>query len=116
MLDGCTASVRECLPALTAFTEATSLLDMLVNGFASTISGSTRNYVRPRFTVDGPLAIQNGRHPVACALMHEEGREFVANSSFMSDATSFVVLTGENMSGKVPLSIATVRMHALLIF
>jgi DNA mismatch repair ATPase MutS len=100
VLDGCTASVRECLPALTAFSEAVSLLDMITNAFATLVSGSARPYVRPQLSVDGPLAIQNGRHPVACALMHEEGREFVANSTFLSDAASLVVLTGCNMSGK----------------
>ena len=122
VLDGCTATVRDALPALSAFSEAVSLLDMVVNAFAMTVSGSERKYVRPQLTLDGPVAIQNGRHPVACAQMHAEGRVFVANSTFLTDASSFgahaallggsawparsrvgicaVVLTGCNMSGK----------------
>ena len=118
--DGVMVSVRDALPALTAFSEAVSLLDVIVNAFATTVSGSTLPFVRPRLTLDGPLAIGNGRHPVACAHMRAEGREFVANSTFLSDAASFgvfcvctvikcngtepcvlpVVITGANMSGK----------------
>lgn len=123
--DGVVASVRDALPALTAFAEAISLLDMVVNAFAATISGSVLPFVRPRLTLDGPLAIGNGRHPVACAHMRSEGREYVPNSTFISDAASFgewqspcalpmhvklkltlrrlcdaVVITGANMAGK----------------
>ena len=123
--DGVVVAVRDALPALTAFSEAVSLLDVLVNAFAATVSGSALPFVRPRLTLDGPLAIGNGRHPVACAHMRAEGREFVANSSFCSDSASFgasfcgwrgvdcmptaaqlsraccaVVITGANMSGK----------------
>ncbi len=87
--DGVVASVRDALPALTAFAEAISLLDMVVNAFAATISGSVLPFVRPRLTLDGPLAIGNGRHPVACAHMRSEGREYVPNSTFISDAASF---------------------------
>ena len=119
--DGMVVSVRDALPALTAFSEAVSLLDVIVNAFAATVSGSALPFVRPRLTFDGPLAIANGRHPVACAHMRAEGREFVANSTFLNDAASFgasfggggprsaavlsrpwcaVVITGANMSGK----------------
>ena len=119
--DGVVVSVRDALPALTAFSEAVSLLDVIVNAFAATVSGSALPFVRPRLTFDGPLAIANGRHPVACAHMRAEGREFVANSTFLNDAASFgascwmsgpqtaavlshalgaVVITGANMSGK----------------
>jgi len=87
--DGVMVSVRDALPALTAFSEAVSLLDVIVNAFAATVSGSTLPFVRPRLTLDGPLAISNGRHPVACAHLRAEGREFVANSTFLSDAASF---------------------------
>ena len=87
--DGVMVSVRDALPALTAFSEAVSLLDVIVNAFAATVSGSTLPFVRPHLTLDGPLAISNGRHPVACAHLRAEGREFLANSTFLSDAASF---------------------------
>jgi DNA mismatch repair protein MSH4 len=101
VVDGCVATVRERLPALVAFSEASSMLDMLVNAFGFTISSCERPYVRPQFTrADGPLAIQAGVHPVACARMHDTGKQFVANSAFLSDAASHVVISGANMSGK----------------
>jgi DNA mismatch repair protein MSH4 len=88
--DGVVVSgVRDALPALTAFAEAVSLLDMIVNAFAAMVSGSVLPFSRPRITLDGPVAIGNGRHPVACAHMRAEGREFVPNSTFISDAASF---------------------------
>ena len=37
--DGVVVSVRDALPALTAFSEAVSLLDVIVNAFAATVSG-----------------------------------------------------------------------------
>ena len=130
--DGMVVSVRDALPALTAFSEAVSLLDVIVNAFAATVSGSALPFVRPRLTLDGPLAIANGRHPVACAHMRAEGREFVANSTFLNDAASFgasfggsgprsaavlslawcaVVITGANMSGKTTY-LKQVRVNA----
>lgn len=100
ILDGCKAAVRGCLPALVAYSEAVSLLDMLLS-FATTVSTSVRSFVRPRFTVDGPLAIQNGRHPMACASMASAGTSFVGNSVLLSKSAPLVVVTGANMSGKV---------------
>ena len=100
VVDGVLSTVRERLPALVAFSEASSMLDMLVNAFGITVSGCERPYVRPQFTPDGPLAIQAGRHPVACARMHDGGKLFVANSAFLSEAASHVVVSGANMSGK----------------
>lgn len=107
--DGMLVSVRDALPALTAFSEAVSLLDMVVNAFAATVSGSTLPFVRPRLTLNGPLAIGNGRHPVACAHMLAEGRDFVPNSSYISDVASFGAPCGPRADAPKSLSSASAR-------
>lgn len=51
--------------------------------------------VRPEFT--DTLAVKNGRHPI---LERMVGHQPVANNSYISSGSNFVVITGPNMSGK----------------
>jgi DNA mismatch repair protein MSH4 len=113
VVDSVSAAVRHLLPALTAVSEAVSLLDMLVNGFAATVAGSQRPYTRPRFTIDGPLALENARHPVSCA--EPGGGAVVPNSVFLSDSGSYILVTGANGAGKTTylktIAVAVVLAH-----
>ncbi len=98
-LDSCAAIVRDHLPALTALSEALSLLDLLLS-FATFVAGCGRRYVRPLFSTDGPIAVQNGRHPTLETLPHYAESPFVANHAFLSDTSSLVFVAGPNMAGK----------------
>ncbi|KAL1548977.1 MutS protein msh4, variant 3 [Salvia divinorum] len=89
--------IRKDVSLLTSLAEVLCLLDMMVNSFAHTISTNPVNiYTRPKFTYDGPLAIDSGRHPI----LENVHNEFVANNIFLSEASNMVVVTGPNMSGK----------------
>ena len=100
VLDACFAMVREHLPSMTALSELLALLDVLV-AFASTVSGSGRQWTRPLFSsADGPIAVQSGRHAVQETLPQHAEVPFVANHTFLSNTASLVMVTGPNMSGK----------------
>ncbi|KIZ06394.1 DNA mismatch repair protein MSH4 [Monoraphidium neglectum] len=49
--------------------DSVALLDMLVSFFQA-VTGSPHEYVRPRITPSGPLAVTAGRHPLLEALLH----------------------------------------------
>ncbi|KAJ0106190.1 hypothetical protein Patl1_18459 [Pistacia atlantica] len=58
-------SIREDVSVLTLLAEVLCLLDMIVNSFAHTISTKpVDRYTRPKFTENGPIAIDSGRHPI----------------------------------------------------
>ena len=58
-------------------------------------------YTRPDFTADGPLAVEDGRHPMLEETTGDDGSGvFVPNSTFLSTAFPFSVVTGPNMAGK----------------
>ncbi|KAM9801441.1 mutS protein homolog 4 [Neosynchiropus ocellatus] len=86
------STVHENIHCLYKLSEAVSMLDMLLSlANACTLS----DYVRPEFT--DTLAIKGGRHPI---LERMSGQQTVANNSFVSEGSNFVVITGPNMSGK----------------
>jgi hypothetical protein len=87
--------------------------------------GSPHEYVRPRITRSGPLAITAGRHPMIEALLHSRHgggaappaaalpapagdgpiagggpRAFIANDTYISEAASLHLIAGPNMAGK----------------
>ena len=117
VIDDLVTRVRENFAALGALSSAVSLLDMLL-AFAHRVTASPAPYVRPEFTSDGPLAIEEGRHPVLEETVASlsslstgggggdgdgiinNGSTYVANSTFISPAFPFSVVTGPNMSGK----------------
>lgn len=61
--------------------------------------GVERHYVRPEIAEDGVIAFQNGRHPVAEAIM--ETGTFVANNCALDEGENrMMLITGPNMAGK----------------
>ncbi|KAK2983002.1 hypothetical protein RJ640_012877 [Escallonia rubra] len=90
-------AIREDVSVLTLLAEVLCLLDMIVNSFAHTISTKpVDRYTRPEFSVNGPLAIDAGRHPILESIHND----FVPNNIFLSEASNMVIVTGPNMSGK----------------
>ncbi|CAL9107996.1 unnamed protein product [Musa textilis] len=96
-LEGLIDVIRNDISMLTLLAEVLNLLDMIVNSFAHIISTKpVDRYTRPEFTDNGPVAIDAGRHPILESL-HSD---FVPNNLFLSEASSMVIVTGPNMSGK----------------
>nr|XP_017235753.1 PREDICTED: DNA mismatch repair protein MSH4 isoform X3 [Daucus carota subsp. sativus] len=90
-------AIRKEVSALTLLAEVLCLLDMIVNSFANMISTKpVDRYTRPRFTDNGPLAIDAGRHPI----LESVHNEFTPNNLFLSEASNVVIVMGPNMSGK----------------
>ncbi len=57
------------------------------------------SYVRPELTMDGEIAIKEGRHPVVERSLVDSS--FVPNDTCLSnDDAQLIILTGPNMSGK----------------
>ncbi|XP_057853296.2 DNA mismatch repair protein MSH4 isoform X2 [Cryptomeria japonica] len=97
-LEGLIDSVREDIFFLILLSESLCLLDMIVNSFAHMIlSKPVDHYTRPEFTENGPMAIEAGRHPVIECI---RPGGFVANNTFLSEASNMVIIMGPNMSGK----------------
>ncbi|XP_053729471.1 mutS protein homolog 4 isoform X2 [Synchiropus splendidus] len=86
------STIHENIHCLYKLSEAVSMLDMLLSlANACTLS----DYVRPEFT--DTLAIKGGRHPI---LERMSVQQTVANNSFISEGSNFIIITGPNMSGK----------------
>ncbi|KAM6969250.1 mutS protein homolog 4 [Tautogolabrus adspersus] len=86
------STIHQHIHCLYKLSDAVSMLDMLLSlANACTIS----DYVRPEFT--DTLAIKQGRHPI---LERMPGQQPVANNSYISEGSNFVIITGPNMSGK----------------
>lgn len=94
------SKVADRLEELLAAARETSKID----AFQSLARSATvYGWIKPVFTDDGILAIEEGRHPVVEA--HLPGGEFVPNSITLSCAESaadpsFALITGPNMAGK----------------
>ncbi|GMQ04857.1 hypothetical protein CsSME_00050130 [Camellia sinensis var. sinensis] len=96
-LEALADAIREDVSVLTLLAEVLSLLDMIVNSFAHTISTKpVDRYVRPQFTDNGPLAIDAGRHPILESIHND----FVPNNLFLSKASNMIIVMGPNMCGK----------------
>ncbi|XP_058842577.1 mutS protein homolog 4-like [Acipenser ruthenus] len=86
------SSIHEHVHCLYKLSDAVSMLDMLLSlANACTVS----DYVRPEFT--DTLAIKQGRHPI---LERISGQQPISNSSYISEGSNFILITGPNMSGK----------------
>uniref|UniRef100_A0A673CD09 MutS homolog 4 n=1 Tax=Sphaeramia orbicularis TaxID=375764 RepID=A0A673CD09_9TELE len=86
------STIHRHIHCLYKLSDAVSMLDMLLSlANACTLS----DYVRPEFT--DTLAIKQGRHPI---LERIAGQQPVANNSYISEGSNFVIITGPNMSGK----------------
>ncbi len=58
-------------------------------------------YTRPRFSAEGILRIEAGRHPVIEHLMLQESQRFLPNDLYLDRQKQFLaIITGPNMGGK----------------
>ncbi|MEK4667360.1 DNA mismatch repair protein MutS [Niallia sp. FSL R7-0271] len=88
-------TVKDYIPRLQMLAKTVSALDVL-QCFA-TVS-EDRRYVKPAFSSERVLHIQNGRHPVVEKVMNSQS--YVANSCLMDADRELLLITGPNMSGK----------------
>ncbi|WP_108669319.1 DNA mismatch repair protein MutS [Peribacillus acanthi] len=87
--------VKGYIPRLQRLARTISEIDVL-QCFA-TIS-ETRKYVKPTFTDDRTIFIEEGRHPVVEKVM--KSQEYVPNDCYMDSERDILLITGPNMSGK----------------
>lgn len=87
--------VKEFIPRLQALAKTISELDVL-QSFA-TIS-EERHYVKPVFSEERKIVLQNGRHPVVEKVL--QSQEYVPNDCYMDTEREVLLITGPNMSGK----------------
>ncbi|GAA5887912.1 hypothetical protein JCM6882_000800 [Rhodosporidiobolus microsporus] len=107
ILDEMFDEIRGHIACLYRCAEGLAMLDMLA-AFAD-VSGKN-NYVRPEWT--DTLAIKAGRHPLHEAFRMSDG-SFVPNDTYASDAASFQLIFGPNMSGKSTLLRQTALLHVM---
>ncbi|TRZ38564.1 DNA mismatch repair protein MutS [Niallia circulans] len=88
-------TVKDFIPRLQILAKTVSALDVL-QCFA-TVS-EERRYVKPAFSSERILSIQNGRHPVVEKVMNSQS--YVANGCLMDRDRELLLITGPNMSGK----------------
>lgn len=88
-------TVKDYIPRLQMLAKTVSALDVL-QCFA-TVS-EERRYVKPAFSSERVLSIQNGRHPVVEKVMNSQS--YVANGCLMDGDRELLLITGPNMSGK----------------
>jgi DNA mismatch repair protein MutS len=85
------ATVKQCAASVAE-------LDLSV-GFATLATEA--GYTRPRFSMDGVMRIEGGRHPVIEHLMRQESQQFLANDLYLDrEANTLAIITGPNMGGK----------------
>ena len=90
ILEDLVAVLRNYIGVLLKMADAIALLDML-RSFAHQVSLSD-SFCRPEFA-EGPLAIRQGRHPMAASFL--KSRDFVPNNTMIHASTaSFNIITG----------------------
>ncbi len=90
---------------------AAAIAELDVSAALAQVATENR-YTRPRFSDNGVLRVEAGRHPVIEKLTEREAVRFIPNDVFLDPAAEFVaVITGPNMGGKSTY----LRMAALLI-
>ena len=87
--------VKTYIPRLQALAKAISEIDCL-QSFA-TVS-EERHYVKPTFSLDRKLIIQNGRHAVVEKVLGMQ--VYVPNDCYMNQERELLLITGPNMAGK----------------
>ncbi len=79
---------------------AAAIADLDVFGALAQVAVENR-YVRPRFSGDGELRVEAGRHPVVEKLGEKDAIRFIPNDLHLDSKGEFVaVITGPNMGGK----------------
>ena len=87
--------IKEYIPRLQQLAQEISELDCLQ--CFSTIS-ERQHYVRPTFSHDKTMIIENGRHPVVEKVLKTQ--EYVPNDCKMDKYNEILLITGPNMAGK----------------
>jgi DNA mismatch repair protein MutS len=87
--------VKEFIPQLQGLARVVSELDVL-QCFAEV--SEERHYVKPLFSTDRKVYIQDGRHPVVEKVLSTQ--EYVPNDCYMDHEREILLITGPNMSGK----------------
>ncbi len=87
--------VKEYIPRLQALAKSVSELDILLS-FAAV--SEERHYVKPMFSKERRIFIEDGRHPVVEKVMNSQ--EYVPNDCLMDGEREILLVTGPNMSGK----------------
>ncbi|PNJ71907.1 mutS protein homolog 4 isoform X3 [Pongo abelii] len=86
------SEIYEHIHCLYKLSDTVSMLDMLLSfAHACTLS----DYVRPEFT--DTLAIKQGWHPILEKISAEKP---IANNTYITEGSNFLIITGPNMSGK----------------
>ncbi|WP_462409332.1 DNA mismatch repair protein MutS [Neobacillus sp. Marseille-QA0830] len=87
--------VKEYIPRLQALAKTVSELDVL-QSFAKV--SEDRHYVKPVFSQERKIVINDGRHPVVEKVLNSQ--EYVPNDCNMDSDREVLLITGPNMSGK----------------
>ena len=79
---------------------ASAIAELDVSASLAQVAAENK-YSRPRFSHDGEMRIDAGRHPVIEKLANEEAGRFIPNDLYLNDeADQIALITGPNMGGK----------------
>ena len=104
LFSGLLDRIKASLADLHALSRALALIDVLV---CLADLASEKGYVRPQFSQDGRVNVEEGRHPI----LESRLSGFVSNSWKMDPDTGICLVTGPNMGGKS----TWLRQNALLV-
>ena len=89
-------TMRNESPTLSKSAASIALIDFLSS---LSVVGKRHNFVKPAVDTDGPIVIQNGRHPVLEKISSDE--RFIPNDTVMdTENNRLLIITGPNMAGK----------------
>lgn len=104
LFDQLLETIKSRLSDLHTLARSLALIDVLV---CLADLASEKGYVRPEFSTDGSVTVEEGRHPILEARMSG----FVSNNWKMDPETGICLVTGPNMGGKS----TWLRQNALLV-
>ncbi|GAA5820617.1 hypothetical protein JCM11251_003078 [Rhodosporidiobolus azoricus] len=108
ILDEMIDDIKGHIACLYRCAEGLAMLDILA-GFADV--SKKFEYVRPEWT--STLALKSARHPLHEVFRTGLDGSFVPNDTYASDAASFQLIFGPNMSGKSTLLRQTALLHVM---
>jgi DNA mismatch repair protein MutS len=96
LFDGVRRSIAEQLHRIQTTARALAALDVMCSFAQAAVEN---DYCRPDMSLDGRIAIKDGRHPVVEAML--SGVPFVPNDTTLNNGDDRVaIITGPNMAGK----------------
>lgn len=104
LFDELIEKIKVRLSDLHMLSKALATIDVLV---CLADLASEKGYVRPEFSTDGTIDVQEGRHPI----LESRLSGFVSNNWKMDPGTEICLVTGPNMGGKS----TWLRQNALLV-